>query len=60
MCINNILSARAVMGLTHVSEGEFLKRTAPVALLMMVLVEAIGLVFTLGNVMPDAPMAVEP
>lgn len=35
------------------AEGEFIRRTAPVALMFIILAEALGLLFTLGNVLPD-------
>jgi hypothetical protein len=56
VCINNILSAKAVMGLVHVGEGEFIKRTAPIGLVFGLMAGALGLVFTLGNLLPDAPL----
>jgi L-lactate permease len=59
ICINNILGAKAVMNLTHVGEGEFIRRTAPVAFLMAILSQAFALIFTLGGVMPDHPFAIK-
>ncbi|WIA11159.1 hypothetical protein OEZ85_011296 [Tetradesmus obliquus] len=59
ICINNILSAKAVMNMNHVGEGEFIRRTAPVALLFLAAAQALGLVFTLGGALPDKPMAVQ-
>ena len=56
VCINNILSAKAVMNMAHVGEGEFIRRTAPVALVFLLVAEALGLMFTLGGLMPDKPM----
>lgn len=38
------------------TEGEFIRRTAPVVLLFLLLAQAIGLIFTLGNVLPDKPL----
>lgn len=45
ICINNILSAKAVMGLVHMGEGEFIKRTFPLAVLFCLLAEGIGCLF---------------
>jgi hypothetical protein len=56
VCINNILSAKAVMGLVHVGEGEFIRRTAPIGFLFGILAQVIGLMFTLGNLLPDGPI----
>jgi hypothetical protein len=55
----HLQSAKAVMNMNHVGEGEFIRRTAPVALLFVVMAPAIGLIFTLGGAMPDQPMAVQ-
>jgi hypothetical protein len=52
-------SAKAVMNMNHVSEGEFIRRTAPVALLFALMAQALGLIFTLGGAMPDKPMPME-
>jgi hypothetical protein len=38
------------------AEGEFIRRTAPVAFGFLLLAQAFGLIFTLGNLMPDKPM----
>ncbi|KAI8463143.1 MAG: L-lactate permease-domain-containing protein [Monoraphidium minutum] len=51
--ISNILAAKAVMGMQAVPEAAFLRRTLPVGLAACLLVEAVGLVFTLGGVLPD-------
>eukprot|EP00884_Botryococcus_braunii_P016896 jgi/Botrbrau1/3890/Bobra.0183s0111.1 len=47
VCINNILSAQAVLGLVHISVGEFIKRTTIPVLIFYVIATLIGLVFTL-------------
>jgi L-lactate permease len=47
ICINNIISAKAVMNMTDESEGRFIKKTAPVAFLMYVIVTAVALPFLL-------------
>jgi hypothetical protein len=39
------------------AEGEFIRRTAPVGLLFCLLAQAVGLIFTLGNILPDHPIA---
>jgi hypothetical protein len=52
-------SAKAVMNMNHVGEGEFIRRTAPVALLFVLMAQALGLIFTLGGAMPDKPMPLE-
>ncbi|KAF8068175.1 hypothetical protein HT031_001861 [Scenedesmus sp. PABB004] len=57
LCINNILSAKAVMNMAGVGEGLFIRATAPAALLFAVLAQALGLAFTLGGALPDAPQA---
>lgn len=61
ICINNIISAKvrghalricthrptqAVMNLNHISEGVFIMKTAPAALLMTVIATATGFLFT--------------
>lgn len=54
-------SPAQVMNMNHVSEGEFIRRTAPVAFLFALLAQAVGLIFTLGGSwMPDRPMATPP
>ncbi len=55
-CINNILSAKAVCNMASVGEGEFIRRTAPVALLFVAMAQALGLMFTLGGLLPDHPI----
>jgi hypothetical protein len=52
-------SAKAVMNMNHVGEGEFIRRTAPVALLFVLMAQALGLVFTLGGALPDKPMPLQ-
>lgn len=49
-------SAKAVMNMNHIGEGEFIRRTAPVALLFCIMAQCIGLIFTLGGLMPDKPI----
>ncbi|GMH40024.1 hypothetical protein BSKO_07928 [Bryopsis sp. KO-2023] len=44
ICINNIISARTVLGLEE-SEGEFIKKTAPVAAVFYVIGTLVGLIF---------------
>lgn len=44
ICINNIISARAVLGLEQ-SEGEFIQKTGPVAVLYAILGALIGMAF---------------
>lgn len=44
--------------MNHVGEGEFIRRTAVVALVFCLMVQAIGLIFTIGGVMPDKPFPV--
>jgi hypothetical protein len=44
------------MNMNHVGEGDFIRRTAPVALLFVLMAQALGLIFTLGGAMPDKPM----
>ena len=44
ICINNIIAARAVVGL-HESEGEFIRKTGPVAILYAVLGALVGMAF---------------
>lgn len=39
-------SSQAVMNLNHISEGVFIFKTAPVALLMTVIATAVGFLFT--------------
>jgi L-lactate permease len=51
-CIANILAAKAVMGLQDTPEGLFVARTLPAGLLMCVLAQAVGLLFTLGRLLP--------
>ena len=62
ICINNIISAKvwgqgwrthapqpnsqAVMNLNHISEGVFIFKTAPVALVMAVISTVVGFLFT--------------
>jgi hypothetical protein len=46
-------SAKAVMNMTHVGEGEFIRRTAPVALVFCLMAQALALIFTLGGLLPD-------
>jgi hypothetical protein len=38
------------------AEGEFIRRTAPVAFGFLLLAQAVGLIFTLGNLLPDKPL----
>jgi L-lactate permease len=47
VCLNNILSAQAVMGLSHINVGDFIKRTALPCVLFYVIATAFGLLFTL-------------
>lgn len=46
ICINNIISARTVLGLEQ-GEGEFIKRTAPAAVVFYVVGTLVGLIFVL-------------
>ena len=46
ICINNIISARAVLGLDQ-SEGEFIRRTGPIAGVFYVVGTLVGLIFVL-------------
>lgn len=55
MCMSNILSAKVLMNLGQVREGNVVRRTAPIALLFVLLSQLLGLIFTLGGVWPDAP-----
>eukprot|EP00884_Botryococcus_braunii_P016899 jgi/Botrbrau1/3893/Bobra.0183s0114.1 len=48
ICINNILSAQAVLGLTHISVGEFIRRTALPTFVFYVIATLFGLIFTLA------------
>lgn len=47
VCINNIISAQAVVGgrAARVSEGSFILKTAPVLLLMLVIATLVSLIF---------------
>uniref|UniRef100_A0A383VQV1 Lactate permease n=1 Tax=Tetradesmus obliquus TaxID=3088 RepID=A0A383VQV1_TETOB len=56
MCMSNILSAKVLMNLGQVREGKVVRRTAPIALLFVLLSQALGLIFTLGGVWPDKPL----
>jgi hypothetical protein len=48
-------SAKVVLTELHgVSESEVIRRTAPLALMFVVLAQALGLIWTLGGVWPDA------
>jgi hypothetical protein len=48
-------SAKVLMNLGQVREGNVVRRTAPIALLFVLLSQLLGLIFTLGGVWPDAP-----
>ena len=43
VCINNILAARAVMALTHIPEGRFIARTAPLCAVFLVVATLVAL-----------------
>jgi hypothetical protein len=53
--ISNVLAAKAVMGLQATPEALFLARTLPLGILMCVVAQAFGLIFTLGGAMGEVP-----
>ncbi|KAF8060283.1 L-lactate permease [Scenedesmus sp. PABB004] len=54
LCLSNILSATVLLNLQGVGEGKVVRRVAPIALLSVLLAQALGLMFTLGGLLPDA------
>jgi hypothetical protein len=53
--ISNVLAAKAVMGLQATPEALFLARTLPLGLLMCLVAQAFGLIFTLGGALGEVP-----
>lgn len=49
-------SAKVMLDLQGMSEGKIVSRTAPLALLFVILAQALGLMFTLGGIWPDKPL----
>eukprot|EP01026_Neomeris_dumetosa_P010863 TRINITY_DN1400_c0_g1_i5.p1 TRINITY_DN1400_c0_g1~~TRINITY_DN1400_c0_g1_i5.p1 ORF type:complete len:652 (-),score=59.12 TRINITY_DN1400_c0_g1_i5:471-2426(-) len=48
VCINNIIGAKAVMNMNSIPEGEFIRRTAPVAFLFYLIGTGVGCIILFG------------